>query len=88
MVNRKKQKVRFHKGDKRPGKLEKELKYTTEIEKNGKKIMWCVKEHPTDNVIGKFFFEEDAQRVADLQNKHKVWQENGGIPKFLWNYTY
>jgi len=68
--------------------LEKELKYTTEIEKNGKKIMWCVKEHPTDNVIGKFFFEEDARRVADLQNKHKVWQENGGIPKFLWNYTY
>ena len=82
----KKQKVRFHKGDKRPGKLEKELKYTTEIEKNGKKIMWCVKEHPTDNVIGKFFFEEDAKKLADFQNKEKVWQSNGGIPKFLWNY--
>jgi len=65
------------------GKLEKQLKYTTEIEKKGKKILWCVKEHPTDNIIAKFFFEEDAQRVAELQNKHKVWLINGGIPDFL-----
>ena len=33
----------------------------------------------------------DAQEVgqlqlADFQNKNRVWQENGGIPKFLWNY--
>lgn len=83
---KKKQKVRFHKGDKRPGGSISKLEYTTEIEKIGKKIVWCVREMPTDNIVAKFFFEDDAQRVADLQNKHKVWQENGGIPKFLWNY--
>jgi len=86
MVKKKKQRVRFHKGDRRPGGSIGTLEYTTEMEKKGKKIMWCVRETPTDNIVAKFFFEEDAQRVADLQNKHKVWQSNGGIPKFLWNY--
>ena len=85
----KKQKVRFHKGDQRPGKgLKSKLKYTTEIEKTDDKIMWCVKEHPTDNIIAKFFFEEDAQKLAEFQTKNRVWQENGGVPKFLWNYTH
>ena len=31
-------------------------------------------------------FEEDANSLAEFQNKHRVWQVNGGIPKFLWNY--
>ena len=86
MVKKKKQKVRFHKGDKRPGKLERKLTYTTEMQKKGRKILWCVREHPTDNIIAQYFFEEDAEYLADFQNKHRVWQENGGIPKFLWNY--
>ena len=86
MVKKKKQKVRFHRGDKRPGKLEKKLTYTTEMQKKGRKILWCVREHPTDNIIAQYFFEEDAEYLADFQNKHRVWQENGGIPKFLWNY--
>ena len=30
--------------------------------------------------------KEDAQHLADFQNKNRVWQENGGIPKFLFNY--
>ena len=33
MVKKKKQKVRFHKGDRRPGKLDGKLSYTTEMEK-------------------------------------------------------
>ena len=86
MVKNKKQKVRFHKGDRRPAKDIEPLKFTTEIEKKGNKIMWCVREHPTNNIVGKFFFEEDAERLAKFQSKHKVWQENGGIPKFIWNY--
>jgi hypothetical protein len=45
-----------------------------------------VLETPTDNVVAKHFFEEDANVLADFQNKHRVWQENGGIPRFLWNY--
>ena len=45
-----------------------------------------VVEQPTNNVVGKYFFEDDANVLADFQNKHKVWQVNGGIPRFLWNY--
>ena len=88
MVKRKKQKVRFHKGDRRPAKGISKLNYTTEVEKKNNKIMWCVKEHPTENIIAKFFFEEDARKLAEFQSKHRVWQENEGIPKFLWNYRY
>jgi len=54
--------------------------------KEGRKILWHVIETPTNNVVSKYFFEEDAQHLADFHNKHRVWQENGGIPKFLWNY--
>ncbi len=83
---RKTQKVRFYKGDKRPNRMSKKLKYNTEIEKKGRKILWCVREQPTDKIVAKYFFEEDAQQLADFQNKNRVWQENGGIPRFLWNY--
>ena len=87
MVKRKTQKVRFNKGDKRPGGgLKKKLTYSVEMAKEGKKILWHVIEQPTGFVVGKYFFEEDANQLADFQNEHRVWQENGGIPKFLWNY--
>ena len=83
---KKTQKVRFHKGDMRPGGLEKKLKYKVDMVKEGKKILWHVIEMPTNNIVSKYFFEEDAQELAKFQNKHRVWQENGGIPNFLWNY--
>jgi len=86
MPKKKTQKVRFHRGDKRPNSLEKKLKYTVEMAKEGKKILWHVLEQPTNHIVCKYFFEEDAQHLADFQNKHRVWQENGGIPKFLFNY--
>ena len=88
MVKKKTQKVRFHKGDRRPGgQLSKKLKYQVEMAKEGKKILWHVIEQPTGFVVGKYFFEEDANSLAEFQNKHRVWQVNGGIPKFLWNYV-
>ena len=87
MVKKKTQKVRFYKGDKRPGGgLKKKLTYSVEMAKEGKKILWHVLEQPTNNIVCKYFFEEDAQHLADFQNKNRVWQENGGIPKFLFNY--
>lgn len=79
----KKQKVRFYKGDKRPNKLEEKLSYTKEMVKRGRKIIWQVWEHPTEKLIAEYFFEEDAHKMVKLQNKHRVWQENGGIPNFL-----
>ena len=86
MKKKKTQKVKFHKGDSKPAKTISKLSYSTEMEKKGRKIVWCVREKPTNNIVGKYFFEEDAQNLAQFQNKHRVWQENGGIPKFLWNY--
>jgi len=80
----KKQKVRFHKGDRRPGGLDKTLSYTKKMKKKKKDIIWQVIEKPTNNVIAEYFFEEDAHQLVKFQNKHKVWQNNGGIPKFLW----
>ena len=80
----KKQKVRFHKGDKRPNNLQPDLSYIKKMVKRGKDIIWQVIENPKKNVIGEYFFEEDAHKLVKFQNKHKVWEPNGGIPKFLW----
>ena len=78
------QKVKFHKGDQRPGSFEGVLSYTKKMKKKKKDIIWQVIEKPTNNVVAEFFFEEDAFKLVKFQNKHKVWHVNGGIPKFLW----
>ena len=78
------QKVRFRKGDKRPGNFEGTLSYTKKMIKKKKNIYWQVIEKPTKNIVWEGFFEEDAHKLVKFQNKHKVWQVNGGIPKFLW----
>lgn len=79
------QKVKFHKGDRRPHKTmkEKDLFYEKKMIKKGRKILWQVIERPSNNVIKEYFFEEDATALVDFQNKHKVWLVNGGIPTFL-----
>tara|TARA_B100000900_G_scaffold368020_1_gene344919 strand:- start:1188 stop:1454 length:267 start_codon:yes stop_codon:yes gene_type:complete len=82
---KKTQKVRFHKGDKRPNSDQPELTYIKKMKKKKKDIIWQVIEKPTMSVIGEYFFEEDAFKVMKFQNKHKVWQPNGGIPRFLWS---
>ena len=81
---KKKQKVKFHKGDRRPAKDLNTISYEKDMRKKGRKIIWQVKEKPTNNIIAEYFFEEDAEKVVKFQNKHKVWKVNGGIPKFLW----
>ena len=82
----KKQKVRFHRGDRKP-KSDKEygeLSYKVKMKKRGRKILWQVIEQPTKNTIAEYFFEEDAQKIADFQNKNQVWKLSGGIPKMFW----
>ena len=81
----KKQRVRFHKGDRRPrnDKDYPELSYRKRMIKRDTEILWRVTEYPTKNVISEYFFEEDAKKLCDFQNKHQVWRFNGGIPKFL-----
>ena len=77
------QKVKFRKGDKRPAKYNYTLKYETKPVKRNRKIVWQVIEKPTGSIISEYFFEEDADKLAKFQNKHKVWQENGGVVKHL-----
>ena len=81
----KKQRVKFHKGDRRPRKDDDydNLSYEKKMRKKGRKIIWQVFELPKNTCVAEYFFEEDAQKVVDFQNKHRVWEENGGIPEFL-----
>jgi len=83
MPKKKTQKVRFHKGDRRPGSLQEELKYIKRLTKKGRKILWQVIEEPNNTIIKTFFFEEDADNFCKFQNKHLVWSVSGGIPLFL-----
>ena len=59
------------------------LRYTKKMLKKGKKIIWQVKERPTNVIVGEYFFEEDAKKIVDFQNKNQVWSINCGIPNFL-----
>jgi len=83
-----KQKVRFQKGDKRPGNhSSKDLHYQKKMTKKKGDIVWQVLEYPKKVVVAEYFFEEDAHRLVKFQNKHKVWKLEGGIPKFLYKTT-
>jgi|TARA_R110002074_G_scaffold215751_2_gene385577 hypothetical protein len=77
------QKVKFHRGDRRPNNEQPKLSYTKKMVKRGKDIIWQVIEKPTKSIICEYFFEEDAHKLVKFQNKNKVWEPNGGIPKFL-----
>jgi hypothetical protein len=79
----KKQKVRFHKGDRRPGGNVGKLCYEKRMTKKKNKIIWQAVEQPTKSVVIESFFEEDVDKVVNFQNKHLVWQVSGGMPKFL-----
>ena len=85
MVKKKTQKVRFHKGDQRPGnQTVRNLHYRKRMIKKNGDIIWQVLEYPKKNVVAEYFFEEDAHKLVKFQNKHKVWKLEGGIPKFLY----
>ena len=79
----KKQKVRFHRNDKRPGHLGSQLSYEKKMVKSNNKIQWQAIERPTVTIIRQYFFEEDIENIVNFQNTHRQWQSNGGIPKFL-----
>ena len=80
----KKQKVRFHKGDRRPNNEQPKLSYEVKMKKKGRKFVWQVVELPNKKIVAEYFFEEDANKLADFQNEHLVWESNGGIPSFLY----
>jgi hypothetical protein len=86
--NMKRQKVRFHKSDKRPSYLSETLTYEKKMVKKGRSIFWQAIEQPTKTIIKQSFFEEDIEKIVNFQNEHKQWQRNGGIPKFLCDHIY
>ena len=46
-------------------------------------MRWLVIERPTGSIITESEFEDDAKKICDFHNKHKQWEPNGGIVKFL-----
>jgi len=79
----KRQKVNFHRKDKRPGGLRETLSYYKTMIKIDGKIYWRAIERPTNKIIKQSFFEEDIDNLVRFHNKHRQWQLSGGIPKFL-----
>ncbi len=77
--NKVKKKVVKRKPRAKPSKLSYELK----LSKRNKKVRWLVIERPTGSIITESEFEDDAKKICDFQNKHKQWETNGGIVKFL-----
>ena len=77
--NKVKKKVVRRKPTAKPNKLSYELK----LSKRNKKVRWLVIERPTGSIITESEFEDDAKKICDFQNKHKQWETNGGIVKFL-----
>ena len=59
------------------------ISYEVKLVKRKSKVRWLCIERPTGSIITESEFEDEAQKVCDFQNKHKQWEPNGGIVKFL-----
>ena len=59
------------------------LSYELKLSKRNRKVRWLVIERPTGSIITESEFEDDAKNICDFHNKHKQWETNGGIVKFL-----
>ena len=59
------------------------LSYELKLSKIKRKVRWRVIERPTGSIITESEFEDDAKNICDFHNKHKQWEPNGGIVKFL-----
>ena len=59
------------------------INYETVMSKRKGKVRWLVVERPTGSIIAEEVFEDRAKRVAEFQNKHKVWEAQGGVVQHL-----
>jgi len=64
-------------------KVDKKFHYETKMSKRKGKVRWLVIERPTGSIIAERVFEDEAQAVADFQNKHKQWAPQGGVVAHL-----
>ena len=61
----------------------KNFSYEVKLVKRRSKVRWLVIEKPTASIITESEFEDEAQKVCDLQNKYKQWANQGGVVKYL-----
>ena len=59
------------------------ISYEIKLVKRKNKVRWLCVERPTGSIITESEFEDEAQKVSDLQNKYKQWEPNGGVVKYL-----
>ena len=59
------------------------ISYEMKLVKRKNKVRWLCVERPTGSIITESEFEDEAQKVCDHQNKHKQWENQGGVVKFL-----
>ena len=59
------------------------ISYEVKLVKRKNKVRWLCIERPTGSIITESEFEDEAQAVCDHQNKHKQWENQGGVVKFL-----
>ena len=71
------------KKEKKLSKKNIKLSYETVMVKKDRKILWQCIEKPTGSIICESFFREDVDKITKHQNKHRQWEPNGGIVKFL-----
>ena len=71
------------KKEKKLSKKNIKLSYETVMVKKNRKILWQCIEKPTGSIICENFFREDVDKITKHQNKHRQWEPNGGIVKFL-----
>lgn len=71
------------KKEKKLSKKNIKLSYETVMVKKDRKILWQCIEKPTGSIICENFFREDTDKITKHQNKHRQWEPNGGVVKFL-----
>jgi len=59
------------------------ISYEVKLVKRKDKVRWLCIERPTGSIITESEFEDEARAVCDHQNKHKQWENQGGVVKFL-----
>ena len=75
--------INTSKKEKKLSKKNIKLSYETVMVKKNRKILWQCIEKPTGSIICENFFREDVDKITKHQNKHRQWEPNGGIVKFL-----
>ena len=59
------------------------LKYDVKMSKRKNKVRWLVIEQPTGSIIAEEVFEDDAKKIAKMQQRTQQRAPNGGVVKHL-----